>query len=826
MMSENNTYPTKFVHTSTPSHAALFFATCVLLATLMMLVYGGKIDSSDELQIVDTATSLARFGDWERDESASIAPSDLMPDSDNLPTARYNDDPLSPLLGALMVILSDSLPRLGTVHALYLLNVLVSALTGGMVMLTGLRLGYAPRVGLALGLLYGVASIAFVYSKTLFREPLVALGLATVTYALLGVQAALQARQWRQLVGQIALLGLAFAFAYAGKASAVFVVPAVGVYGVASALMARGSRRVWSRLSLVLIGLLVLITWALAFSPLYETFVQVAQPVLSRVGASTGTAQTALQVYLFSAGASLWASSPVLLLALLGVLAWAWMGRGALALYAVLCLLGYAFGHALLTSVHWYGGLSWSPRFLVPVVPIMMLGCAPVLERALQLRRDSSWALWGLMSLALVGLSVWIQIVGSLSVWDAYRFLLPPESGGLAEWAAVRNDPSLFAWLVLPATWTSLGLNLAWYRAGLEAWAGGYVVLALGLVAALGVGWWRGGKRGLWLSVGVGGVAWLGITLVGLQSLYQRDREYRADSAGLWQALSLLNEQAQAGDVLVFTDPRYDRFWLNYNRSRVYRPVVLPAQPGEASGQQRPARLQSPDPADLLTSFSLRTLDHLPLHHQRLWLLAHTGDYNPWAVRPIERYLNQSVYRWQELSTGDPEVRLIQYVLETAPPRRGFFSYDYAVPVRYGTDQERIALKGVSLPRGMQYVGGDSVPVVLWWQAETPIQAAYQVALFLAPADASTAPIQAQDSAPQGGFDPTNAWQVGILRQDRRVLALPEHLPAGDYRLWVVLYRWQDGVPVRLGVLEGDRLANTEPPNSVAVLPLTLKIGR
>ncbi|MCS6835197.1 MAG: hypothetical protein NZ750_04170 [Anaerolineae bacterium] len=788
-----------------PRPAVLALSIVVLQLSALMLVYSGKIESSDELQIIDAATSLARFGDWERDESASISPPRNIIDVKPLPTATYNDDPLVVLLAAGLVLLADLLPWLGVIHLVWLLNVLATASTATLLALWVRRLGYAAWIAWSVALLYGLATIALVYSRTLFREPLTALGLTACALALSHARAWpwLNWQRWAWLGAALILLSLAMQ----AKFTALLVAPALLAY----ALWPQSAWRPWGHLQILGLLLALLSLTLLAFvPPVMASLVQSSEPLLSRFGTPAPEPTKALYAYLFSPSASLWSTSPALLLALVG--GWrVWRtGQQNLIWLALLALSAYALGHALLTGVHWYGGLSWPPRFLVPIVPLIAVLLAPALA---WLSEPGRW-LWRLGALTLIGLSLWIQVVGALSVWGAYRFQLPSESGGVAEWDGALRQLEYAHWLLLLPTWPSLGLNTAWYRAGLDGWPWAYGLL-LGLSLLLSAALWRW-RRAAW-GILILALGWLVLTALSLRALNDSDPTTWASSESLRAAWAVLEREARPGDPLVLADPRYDRFVLNHNRLRTVRPIVFVGQPGEAGGQYAPPRLQSAFSADLLSLDYLRMLNHLALHRRRLWLLAHNGPYNSWAVRPVERYLNENFYLMREIHTGDPEVRLLEYHLEAWPPAQGLMSYEHAANLRYG---DSLWLDGVTLPTGLRYGLGDTLAIALWWHTEALLSEDYQVAWFVVPSDSSRPPIQGMDSAPQGGFSPTSRWTTRTPIQDRRALVLPSDLPSGEYLLWVVVYRLSADGPERLPVTQGEALEGT-----VGVLPLRLTIG-
>jgi mannosyltransferase len=109
---------------------------------------------------------------------------------------------------------------------------------------------------------------------------------------------------------------------------------------------------------------------------------------------------------------------------------------------------------------------------------------------------------------------------------------------------------------------------------------------------------------------------------------------------------------------------------------------------------------------------------------------------------------------------------------------------------------------------------------VFWWRTSQPIPDDVVFSWFVVSKDGSHPPIQALDSQAQGGFMPTTRWQAGQIIRDRRALSLPTDLPAGDYEVWVLAYRFVNGAPQRLTVFGSQTL-----PDNIGLLPITFQIS-
>lgn len=90
-------------------------------------------------------------------------------------------------------------------------------------------------------------------------------------------------------------------------------------------------------------------------------------------------------------------------------------------------------------------------------------------------------------------------------------------------------------------------------------------------------------------------------------------------------------------------------------------------------------------------------------------------------------------------------------------------------------------------------ISNKQLPVMLWWMVEEVPQADYSIALQLLNTDgALVTQVDRQIQPPDFPEIPSSQMQVGGNYIDWRVLDLT-NLPAGDYRLQLVVYQWQDG---------------------------------
>ena len=445
----------------------LFLLVGTLCLSVYMLTYRAVIQSGDGLRALDAVTSQARYNDWLMDESNWFKPAQIIREESELPLREYDvEERLNVQLAIPLLRLADSLPRLGNIHTVWLFNVFVTALSVGLIFCVLRALNMSDAAAAVVALTAGLGTNLWAYSQTFFREPLSAL-------FILAALLSLQLGQGRRLIFRLLSIGAAVAslyLAYLTKHSAAFVIPAALIFAVPSG---HEFGRDWARrVSLTLLGL-ALASIALLMSA--DLAPQPMSEMLARFGISADFAGAAARSYLLSPGASIWATSPILLLGTAGSLMLWRQGRYRLVLAVAMGLAGYVVGHALTTGVHWFGGLSWPPRFLMPVVPILVLAAAPVAERMLEPGQIRLRLLWA----GLLIYGVWIQFSAVSLSWSHYSDSLPAESLGLAEWPPSMFQPQYFRWVLLPSRWGDLGFDFVWTRGQLPGWGISFALLAL-----------------------------------------------------------------------------------------------------------------------------------------------------------------------------------------------------------------------------------------------------------------------------------------------------------------------------------------------------------
>jgi hypothetical protein len=779
--------------------SALLVALFTLLASVYMIVYSGFMESGDSRTLFNAVASLYRYGDPVLDLMISERLSETF-DPDAPLFIPANVEPLIVLMAQPLYALADRIPGLGLVHTVWVFNVIIAALSACVLHVYALALGARPRTALAAALLFGLGTIIVAYSKTFFREPLTLL-----TILMCGL-AAERARATGYRIRWLAALALAIGAALLTRATAVFALPALILIAAPDLKLPRDpetrrltlSPRAWRALvaaaALVAATSLFVLVISGAGGSRYD--------FLERLRLPQRFQYAAFNTYLYSLGGSIWATSPITLLALPGALLLIWQRRPRYAIVAAVMLLSFAYGYANFSLQHWFGGLSWPPRFLVPAVPFLMLAALPALDRALSQR----WARGAL--LALAGFSLWVQFTAVSLRWTAYADALPPEANRLSEWIPGLVELRYVRWVVIPGLWAAQPFDFAWIRAGLPLWPLAFALLA----CAAGWALWRPPRRARPALL----LAWCIVTGFALRALYDTDYEYNASNAPLQQMLADVQRETHSGDILILSNPAYVSFFFNYAKLHdAARPLALPIQPGDRPSPEQPPLIEAENPDLLLKMQALLTLTRLAETHDRLWLLENFGPSLPWSVRPVERWLAAHHYPLRTLEAG-PQVRLIEFSTAPAPDPFGFRSPALAVDLRYG---DHVRLLGVDLPTGTATTPGAALPVSLVWTTDAPLTRDFTMALFLRAADG--APVAQVDVQPGWGFAPTSGWSPGLPVWDHRALRVPVDTAPGDYQLWVKVYSFDsDFQPVNLPVSGSQAL-----DEGIGVLPLRIHIG-
>ncbi len=694
-------------------------------------------------------------------------------------------EPLQSLLGVPFYLVGNYVPNVGRVHLVWLVNVFLSAALCTLIFVYGRLLGYSDRAALMGAGTLGIVTIILPYSKTFLREPMAAFWILLAAYCSEWVRR----RQWGWSVGVI----LSVMMAYFTKESSLMFLPALAAVMLPSLSIPRP-------MSLITFGVIWLIPLILIYTNLAVTLFPEATHVARNYWIQAEYVSTALHTYLLSIGGSIWGTSPILLLALPGGFI-LWQARKRRYVWvATLALLTVAIIHAFTAGHFWTGGATWQPRFLLPVIPLLVLITLPVFEK-LAYKPRPWYILFLVVVLALY--SLWWQINATAFSWHAYLKLVPEGTSGQAEWGPGLNELRYLRPSLLTQLWGNQPLDLAWVRAKGYQWAAATLALLILLVIAIG----RNGKNARWI-VYLAPLPFAMIVFGLLRNIYV-DPNYMGDRQPLHEIHGILDEIEQPDDLVLLSSPLYHEFFMNYDRLDYARVIALPLAPGERGSFEEKPIVEFDDPVELLEPSTIPLIQAMGETHERIFVLMDNGPFLPWGIRPLERYMSQNYYLVREYTTH-PTVRLLEYGTPQPQPDN---TTRVLTDIRFG---ENIMLAGYWLPDG-NIEAGTVLPVNLFWQTDAELESNYTVAMFLTRNGefvfSGIKAIQGWDTQPDGGFAPTSEWVPDTFYKDNRGLRLPDDLPAGTYQLAVRLYESNSGGTDTLPV-DGD----------VAILPTLLTI--
>ncbi len=336
------------------------------------------------------------------------------------------------------------------------LNQIVTALLCGAVCALALRLYRSRRVALVVALIFGLATLALPYARFYFNEPLTALALVLSAYELV---------VFSQESRPSALLwsGLAFGFAGLTRTTVLALLPLWLVYAWWAGADFAASRAYRFR---------AVVAFAVPVAAL--TLIQLAYQAWAFGGPLSGgyagegwttPILSGLYGLLLSPGKSLFLFVPCALLAPWG---WARLAldghRREAALFAATSVV-WLLVHAGWWT--WHGGWSWGPRFLMTVMPFLIVPLGALWVRA------SVGVKTFILVLAAVGFVV--ELGGVVINFGDYMMLINDEdkvlfntafSPAWGHWRMLLNGaaPDL-AWLRFPtaaqAAWIALTGGLA-----------------------------------------------------------------------------------------------------------------------------------------------------------------------------------------------------------------------------------------------------------------------------------------------------------------------------------------------------------------------------
>jgi hypothetical protein len=282
-------------------------------------------------------------------------------------------------------------------------NQIVTALCGVLVFHLALQFYRDPLVSVIVALLYGIGTFAWSYSKFHFREPLTALTLLVGTY---GLMTFFQS-------GEMRLLGLGtlgFALSTFTRLSSLLCFAWALLYAEYKIRHAYTEGRRRRQIRILLLGSFfgTLVVIALYNWYRFGSIIDFGYP------GETWSTPLLEGVYglLLSPGKGVFWYAPILVPSVLGMFKLYPRWRAEILLLTTF-FLSYLLFHAGFWI--WWGGDCWGPRYLVPVLPFLVLGAGSLL--------NSQMGWW--LLIFFVPLSILLQILGVTIDYNYYATSIP-----------------------------------------------------------------------------------------------------------------------------------------------------------------------------------------------------------------------------------------------------------------------------------------------------------------------------------------------------------------------------------------------------------------
>jgi len=630
-----------------------------ILTAIYTFTYSGVPRVEDEQLIAARAQSLVLwdelsfpqlYGNDRIRHLASVQPSD----------ADFNAavEPGQSLIAASLYRLAIAL-RIGGTQAGLTTNLYLTALTGVVVYLILLSMGFRTETAIVGSLTFGLGTMAWPFAKTLYRDVLLMFCGAIVV---LGLSISNNEERYKGYI-RMALILFGLFGSILAKRTAWVIVPALALAIIMAWKSSPTPNRMQRRfvVAVCLCGI-ALIGVAIAIpskGPLARYSITHYIFALTRIIEGIGASMLpAILGPFFSPGKSIFLFSPILILAPFG-LARGWPKHKTVYTFIIVTILLLVVAQALFYRELWAGIPVWGLRFMLLAMPMMVILCAPIFDLAFTLnKRFVQWTLFGLL-----GASMLVQLAGAAIMWH-----IP-----LLEWHRLGWDPyqPSAVWKLanspLPIHITAMlnpaNFDMAWFRVlGNDPFSISIPIITVLIAGGSGAFlYWilqrrRGSPRHLLLAFAIGAMALI-FSIYPSLNLYKHDPAAGGDRSEFNMMLSWIEPRIQPGD-LVIVDSYGTSLWhymMNHWRSSVpwySLPYEIPGTtnvPGDAGA---PPSLAFIDLIEAREPFS-----------ERLWYLQ-TNDTPDFDFQREAQYLNQHFPRIQSVRfTGSDNVEILLYSL-------------------------------------------------------------------------------------------------------------------------------------------------------------------
>jgi hypothetical protein len=736
----------------------------------------------------------------------------------------------------LLHIIAEFNIGIGQLQATLLWNGIVTAVTAALLWMTALRLGYGDRTGMALGLLFGLTTIAWPYANQFFGEPLSALSLLMIFYGMVAWRR--DSRWW-----WMALAGVGAGVAVATVTAHALLVALFGGWWLVDWLLRRrrdpdapaSSLSAWMQAAIAF-ALPILVAGALL--ALYN-YVRFGDPFDTGYHFDAGEGftnplLTGLWGLIVSPYRGLFWHTPLFFASVAAFYLFARRHRSESILIALLS--------AVLIFVYsvwwmWWGGYAWGPRFLVPLTPLWVLPLAPVLEwvvnergyRKLWKRRARKPGLtepaaapgaqsptsasphsrilpplaWFTIVMALISFVVQI---GAVSVnFVNYETLLrgiyptdwsdPLRYGPPAQSLADFFNSPVFGQFKLMAQDFLVSSDLAWL------WAAGeprqttvlWLVVLIGaaaLVTLIGglILWWRAASSPAQRDAVFGAPTFVLAVLAPVMVIATWSGEvgrhpvYGDEAVGYRAIIRDICSGVTASDAFVNVAPNSYQIPMNW-------------MPGAC-------KIDIPTLGYALNSMNFaeteRVLSRTLTERDRIWFVTSGVQPND-PDNTLERWLADHAYK--AIETWYEDYRLLQYATEV---RLGGVEARPINKALLGRRAEQVTIVSARAPS--VGLAGKPLPIDIQYRLEAPTD--QNLRWFVQLFTGQNIPLAQLDTGPNDNYTVFSELPARQVLTERAGVLVPENTPEGDYLLIAGLYNPDD---------EGARLVTIDGPDFVSL---------
>ena len=776
----------------------------LLLVALLVSVYtltsSGRFHVIDEVSLFAVTESLALRGEADTNTIAWTqyvnSPGEVLgafgPDGQVFSKKGPAPTFLAVPWYLLLHVITELNVQIGQLQATLLWNGILTALTAALLWLVALRLGYRDRTAMVLGLLFGLATIAWPYANQFFGEPLSALSLLLCLYGMLAWQ---QSGRWRWML----LAGLGAALALATVTAHAVLIAIFGIWWLAGWAIRRrrdaqpaGSR--WGSFLAAVVAFALPLLAVGALLMVYN-FVRFGSPLETGYHFDSGEGfttpfLTGFWGLLVSPYRGLFWHTPLFVASLIAFVPFVQRQRSVGVLIAALsaALIG-------LYSLWWmwWGGFAWGPRFLVPLAPFWVLLLAPVVEPILpapfrwRRLRPLHW-----ITGSLAAISVVVQLAAVSVNFVNYEIQLrdryptdwadPLRYGPPAQALTALLDSPVVGQFHLIQTDFIANSDLAWL------WADGTIRWLVVLIGGTAIGtlggalilWWRATAAPdrssislptliLVIAIPIFVIAtWAGE--VGPEPSYgQKDSGYRDILRDICQTVS-------ATDAFVNIAPTAYQIPMNWMPGECKTDI---ATYGYALDS-----MDRPETAPVL--------EQVLAKNDRIWFVTDGVQPND-PDNTIERWLADRAFK----ATDDwyDNLRLLQYATPVRLSGVDARAIDTAL---LGRRAEQITITAVRTPSVA--VAGKPIPIELQYRLEAPTD--QNLRWFVQLLSGQNIPLAQLDSGPDDNYTTFSSRPAREILTERAGLLVPRNTPEGDYLLIAGLYNPDDG-GARLITIDG-----------------------